>query len=63
MMRWLRVWTLEHPWLVLIPVMQVIGWVTLSNLLNLFVPWFPHLEDGKHFCFIVLRETESIFVE
>lgn len=63
MMQWLRVWTLEHPWLVLIPLMLITGWVTLSNLLNLSVPWFPHLEDEKHSYFIVLRETELIFVE
>lgn len=54
---------MELPWLVLIPVMLVADCVTLSNLLNLSVPQFPHLEDGAHFYFIVLRGFELIFVE
>lgn len=43
--------------------MLVTGCVTLSDLLNLSVPRFPHLEDGKHSYLIALRGTKLIFVE
>lgn len=53
---------MELPWLVLIPVTLVAGCMTLSNLLNLSVPQFPHPKDGTHSYFVVLRGIELTFV-
>lgn len=43
----LGAWTLELSCLVLIPAVLYSGCVTLSELLNLSGPQFPHLQDGN----------------